>query len=62
MRGGGGGRSQGQTDGESGRMEGEMGEGGARRGPPISPSDLGQPRRRAGAGPEAAETPSPDLG
>lgn len=41
MRGEGRGRSQGQTDGESGRMEGEMGEGGARRGPPISPSDLG---------------------
>ena len=29
---------------------------GANSGPPISPDDLGQPQRRAGAGPETAQT------
>ena len=48
------GRSQGQTDG--GEQEEEGRERGANSGPPISPDDLGQPQRRAGAGPEAAQT------
>lgn len=47
------GRSHGQTDGEQ-EEEGEKG--GANSGPPISPDDLGQPQRRAGAGPKAAQT------
>lgn len=48
------GRSQGQTDGREQEEEGR--ERGANSGPPISPNDLGQPQRRAGAGPEAAQT------
>lgn len=42
-------------------MQGEAGEWGARSGPPTYPDDLGRPRRRAGAGPEAALTRGGDV-
>lgn len=52
-------RSQGQKEGDSGRMkEGERREG-ARSSPPISPNDLGQPGRGADAGPDAARAAEP---
>lgn len=56
------GRSQGQKDGaERENGKGREARGRASGSPPISPNDLGQPWRGAGPGPNAAQTPGPDM-
>lgn len=52
-------RTERRAERQNGKGRGARG--GAGGSPPLSPNDLGQPWRGAGAGPDAAQTPGPDT-